>query len=226
MLLSCCRRLKDTHHALAGGGGNIRDFAGENYFCEMIDDEPLWREDDIVFPLRSRQIICKGKEYPVSGKVQVTVQFGAFGSDWKDERDKFLSSPESASLNYGQNISLPGVIYEPKERRNPGGFDHRVFLESRGIAVSFYGSAKDIVSLGLSPDLSRLRCSAFLLKNKMAAVLKAFLPEREGNLLVGMLFGERSSLEKETENTFRCSGIAHLLAVSGLHTVLWPGRYF
>jgi predicted membrane metal-binding protein len=44
----------------------------------------------------------------------------------KEDRSK---EGTSAFLSYGQKISLRGVLYEPKERRNPGGFDYRAFLE-------------------------------------------------------------------------------------------------
>ena len=51
-------------------------------------------------------------------------------------------------------------------------------------------------------------------------------------MLVGMLFGERNALDEETIGLFSQSGIAHLLAVSGLHVglvaaaVLLLGRRF
>ena len=38
-----------------------------------------------------------------------------------------------------------------------------------------------------------------------------------------MLFGDKSGVENDTARAFRNSGIAHLLAVSGLHTALWCG---
>lgn len=38
-----------------------------------------------------------------------------------------------------------------------------------------------------------------------------------------MLFGEKSQLDYNTTKAFRNSGIAHMLAVSGLHTSLWCG---
>lgn len=204
------------HYALEGARGSIRDFGGEKcVLVGTVEDEPLWRGDDVVFPLRSQQIICHGEEYPVSGKAQVTVQLNAAGSKKEDYEEKLFTS-----LEYGQKISLQGVLYEPKERRNPGGFDHRAFLEAKGIAASFYASAKDVVPLGLSLELSVLRRAALLLKNRMSEILKAYLPQKEGSLLVGMLFGERRALDPDTERIFRASGVSHLLAVSGLHVGL------
>lgn len=39
----------------------------------------------------------------------------------------------------------------------------------------------------------------------------------------GMLFGGTDYISSETKTSFRSSGVAHLLAVSGLHTSLWCG---
>jgi ComEC/Rec2-related protein len=39
----------------------------------------------------------------------------------------------------------------------------------------------------------------------------------------GMLFGGTDYISNETKSAFRTSGVAHLLAVSGLHTSLWCG---
>ncbi len=43
------------------------------------------------------------------------------------------------------------------------------------------------------------------------------MPKESANLAYSMLFGDKSSLDKEISESFRVSGIAHALAVSGLH---------
>jgi competence protein ComEC len=194
--------------------GNIRDYSGENcLLVGMVEDEPLWREDDVVFTLRSEKVRFREEEYSVNGRVRVTLQ-------WKEKAEIPLD------LSYGQKVSLRGKIYEPKGLRNPGGFDYQSFLETRGIAAAFYGPAAGVTFLGISKELSRLQLAAFKVRNRMSAVLRAYLPQREGNLLVGMLFGERSALDRETGQLFSQSGISHLLAVSGLHVGLVAGAIF
>ena len=258
------------YYALAGVKGNIRDFGGEKCtLVGMVEDEPLWRGDDVVFPLRPEKIVLEENEYPVNGKVRVTLRLepkgngsapgsgSTSGSSMKgsgDEKrfgtneeykdgdregsgswyaDNNKGSPQSLEnragdeelnfLSYGQQVSLKGALYEPQGQRNPGGFAYRDFLETQGMAATFYGAAKDAAGLGLSPELSSLRRAALQVKGRMSAILRAYLPAREGNLLVGMLFGERSALEPETEDIFSRSGAAHLLAVSGLHCGLVAG---
>jgi competence protein ComEC len=219
------------HYTLAGVKGNVRDFGGEKgTLVGMVEDEPLWREDEVVFPLRSESLTIGGQVHPVNGKVRITLRLkdfqGGSSTDGGEKERNKASDANLSFLSYGQQVSLKGVLYEPRERRNPGGFDYRFFLETQGVAAIFYGQTADITPLGLSPELSSLRRTALLLKEKMCGVLKVFLPEEEGNLLVGMLFGERRALEPVTEQMFKNSGVSHLLAVSGLHVGLIAGFFW
>lgn len=63
----------------------------------------------------------------------------------------------------------------------------------------------------------------FCLKFKEAATDKitSFSSEYTSGILKGMVFGNSDSVDFHTIKAFRNSGIAHLLAVSGLHTALW-----
>ncbi|MGI5881508.1 MAG: DNA internalization-related competence protein ComEC/Rec2 [Dethiobacteria bacterium] len=215
------------HYALAGVKGNIRDFGGEKCtLVGMVEDEPLRREGDVVFLLCPEKILLEGNEYPANGKVRVTLRLDSRdstvpGSTAKDKSFGNKAGDEGLHfLSYGQQVSLKGVLYEPQGQRNPGGFAYRDFLETQGMAATFYGAAKDAADLGPSAGLSYLCRTALQTKGKMSAILRAYLPSREGSLLVGMLFGERRGLDAATERYFSRCGVAHLLAVSGLHTGL------
>ena len=48
-------------------------------------------------------------------------------------------------------------------------------------------------------------------------LLLLHMPEESANLSYSILFGDKTDLEQEIKNSFSTSGIAHLLAVSGLH---------
>ncbi len=61
------------------------------------------------------------------------------------------------------------------------------------------------------------------LKETVSERIYQTMSNENGPLLKGMLFGDKGSLPSETSRTFRNSGIAHLLAVSGFHTALWCG---
>ncbi len=200
--------------------GNIREFAGEKCtLTGMVDDEPLWRDGEIVLLLRPERIIVGKEECLVSGMVRVTLRMDA-AKKTASRTGQEENSKENAVFSYGREISLQGVLYHPEVRRNPGGFDYRSFLETRGVAAVFYGSVSDAADLGVSDRLSWIRQAALQTRQRMSSVLEAFLPRREAGLLTGMLFGERNNLDPATEQYFQRSGVSHLLAVSGLHTGL------
>ena len=202
--------------------GNIREFAGERCtLTGMVDDEPLRREGEIVLLLRPERIIVGKEEYPVSGMVRVTLRMDAAKKTaGRTGQEGEIAEDAAGFFSYGRKISLQGVLYPPQAQRNPGGFDYRSFLETRGVAAVFYGYVSDAADLGVSDRLSRIRQAALQARQRMSSVLEAFLPRREAGLLTGMLFGERSDLDPATEQYFQRSGVSHLLAVSGLHTGL------
>lgn len=205
--------------------GNIREFTGEKCILTgMVEDEPFWHEKEVVFSLRPEiiKVVGEDEEHAVKGAVRVTLRlddiYSVSAKNGIESKERVLPP-----IAYGHKFSLHGVLHEPAAKRNPGGFDYRAFLETQGMAAIFYGSIDGANYLGVSPELSLVRSKAIEAKEKMSAVLKAFLPEREGGLLVGMLFGERRALDPAVEHFFRHSGVAHLLAVSGLHVGLVAG---
>ncbi len=54
-------------------------------------------------------------------------------------------------------------------------------------------------------------------KERLSLFIEKNAPLEESSILKTMVFGERSAISKEMRNIFSSTGIAHLLAVSGLH---------
>lgn len=66
---------------------------------------------------------------------------------------------------------------------------------------------------------------ALTLKSTCENKLSEYLFYDSFGIASGMLFGGSSKLSDELTFSFRASGVAHLLAVSGLHTSLWCGLF-
>ena len=64
-------------------------------------------------------------------------------------------------------------------------------------------------------------CAMF--KRAVTERLNEYLGGDYYGIVRGMLFGETANISNETLQSFRSSGVSHLLAVSGLHTSLWCG---
>ncbi len=187
-------------------GGNIQPYHEQRCtLMGMVADEPLWYDDRVVFPLTLNNILIREEHHSVSGTVRVTL---------------YLDGETVTALAYGQDVSVRGLLIVPGGQRNPGGFDFRAFLETGGFAAAFYGEAGSLVAGEYSEGLSPVRRLALGLKEKMQAVLQTHLPTQAGGLLVAILFGERQALDPGVEEGVRRSGVAHMMAVSGLHVGL------
>lgn len=137
---------------------------------------------------------------------------------WEADPDDF-GSDTAAGLT-GREISVRGIVSLPQKRRNPGGFDYRLYL--RGQSISALMEAEPAaIRIAPADSVSPARVLAVQKEKFSQKIDRAFAAEPEtGNLLLGMLFGDRSVLEEETREAFQKSGTAHLLAVSGIHVNL------
>lgn len=59
------------------------------------------------------------------------------------------------------------------------------------------------------------------LKEIVTEQITSYLDNYHAGFILGMLFGDKTYLDSDIVNDFRATGIAHLLAVSGLHTSTW-----
>lgn len=117
-------------------------------------------------------------------------------------------------LDYGDVIRMSGWWKKPDVPRNPGEFDYPSYLLARNIGLLFYGEEPEKewsgkMTWGVVPFLVDLRCRAM-------AGLDRELDPAYREFAKGVLFGERG-LGVDDADLFSRVGIAHLLAVSGLH---------
>ena len=68
-----------------------------------------------------------------------------------------------------------------------------------------------------------LRCWPALLGYRLRETIAGLFPGEEGGLLQGLLTGDKSKLDSGLYSAFRRTGMAHLLAVSGLHVSFLTG---
>ena len=125
---------------------------------------------------------------------------------------------------------LPGCMVEVKARLRPlaaplteGGYDPRFVAHFDGTRAR--GFVRDILDTDCTDTLTfRERLARFRLA--VAARFIDTMPEPQGALAAALVVGVRGSIPAETRSIFRNSGLAHLLAISGLHMALFAGTAF
>lgn len=115
-------------------------------------------------------------------------------------------------LALGDRIRMRALLRPPQRRRNPGGRDPSLRLAANGVALQAFAEGPAIREAPPSP-LAILE----LARERLAAAADRALPPREAALVRAIGTGDRSGLDGETVSSFAQSGLAHVLAVSGLH---------
>lgn len=131
--------------------------------------------------------------------------------------DSISESKEAVtSFKYGAVCQVKGEIELPPKGRNPGQFDYRNFLLTQGISHQLIlQSLEDIHCQGSLP-LQFL----FQLRENIIEYTKAKLSNETSAWLNALIFGNDDQLDQNTISLFQRWGIAHILAISGLHVGL------
>ncbi len=115
----------------------------------------------------------------------------------------------SGTVSAGR-VTVQGTLQEAAGKRNPGGFDYRAYLTRRNIKGQLY--IEEVV------DAAPTRT----LKGRLQRGVIAGLDERPAALMQAMTLGIRDGLG-ELREVFARSGLAHILALSGLHVGILVG---
>lgn len=114
------------------------------------------------------------------------------------------------------NVISADVVYEGfSSARNAGNFDEAEYYHSLGVCEKF--RLKDNFAI---VDARKDPLRAFLqrVRKKLSDVLlQAAGKDSTSGVFLALLTGDRSALAPETKDLYRKSGIAHVLAISGLH---------
>ena len=158
-----------------------------------------------VFPAKTRyyvlakKIIEREREVPVSGKLLLTVK----------------NPPQR--LGYGDVVRFFCTVRRPRNFNNPGSFNYQRYLAFQGIFVTASPDAKHaIVKVGedpLNPVLYRVeRC-----RRTIREFFTDHLASPEAEIAIALITGEQSGIPQEMRDQFSITGVAHVLAISGLN---------
>ena len=121
-----------------------------------------------------------------------------------------------AEVYPGDRISITARIEPPLPQLLPGGFDFAAHAARKGFAAT--GFVSEIRMIGHQrPDIVAAMRSA------VQSRLVERLGEKEAAVASAVLIGFRGLIAPDLREIFRASGLAHLLAISGLHMALFCG---
>lgn len=154
--------------------------------------------------------------------------------------DKFIL--KTVSVNQ-QNCNGKFIFYVPKKAKkdievgnkiklfetpkllqnsfNPHQFDYSKYLQNQNVFHEVKLKESDILEVSTDPNFYHYInvIKSKLLKSYQVSSFKS----DNYNLLMALLFGEKTELSKELSNNYTQAGIIHILAISGLHIALIYG---
>ncbi len=146
-----------------------------------------------------------------------------------------VSAKAAQSLKPGEWVALDAVLRPPPEPAAPGAYDfgRRAYFEQLG-AVG-YGWGLERLPPPAPADLAWAQASGVSagwrlfwaeFRHRLGSRVQEALPGQPGAVATALMTGDRSALSQESLTAMRDSGLAHLLAISGLHMGLVAGLVF
>ncbi|MEX1036245.1 MAG: ComEC/Rec2 family competence protein [Sneathiella sp.] len=149
----------------------------------------------------------------------------------KDTLPKLAHVRLSSRTNFdavrpGQIIRVKAVLLPPPEPAYPGGYDFQrhSYYQSIG-AVGYSISSFEI--LGESRDtFSRIRQLSAGIRARIADFVLANAPVENAGFIIAIMTGDKAAIPEKQLDHMRFSGLAHLLAISGMHMGMIGGLIF
>ncbi len=138
------------------------------------------------------------------------------------ERARVTARSLPDDLHVGDSVRLRARLLPPSEPVLPGGFDFGRWAYFHGIgAVGWAYGAVDRVGLADEAGLSVAE-----VRRRIARHAVSVLPGETGGVAAALLTGLRGDITERVWTVMQRSGLAHLLAISGLHIGLVAGTAF
>ena len=120
-------------------------------------------------------------------------------------------------FHYGDRIRLRCRLRVPEPAGNPGGFSWKRHLALRGIYVTGFVSDEREILLIRHNQGGRLRQKVECIRRDLSTLIRGEFPPPARDILLALVVGERWAVSRSWKEAFAAMGVAHLLAISGLH---------
>ena len=180
-----------------------------------------------IYDLKENTIIVQGKIYKIENTAfgtniylkGVEVENGEKSVSVKRI---FVNTEKIPNVKIGNIIKVRGKLRQFEEAANKGNFDSRKYYLSLG----FYGKIEAGTIEIINSDYSGIRQGLYELRMEIIERLEKLCSDNNGifsiinnkNGIIGaIILGDKTDLDSDIKELYLVSGIAHILAISGLH---------
>lgn len=180
-----------------------------------------------IYDLKENTVIVQGKIYKIENTAfgtniylkGVEVENGEKSVSVKRI---FVNTEKIPNVKIGNIIKVRGKLRQFEEAANKGNFDSRKYYLSLG----FYGKIEAGTIEVINSDYSGIRQGLYELRMEIIERLEKLCSDNKGifsiinnkNGIIGaIILGDKTDLDSDIKELYSMSGIAHILAISGLH---------
>jgi len=133
------------------------------------------------------------------------------------EADGKLTEPKA-----GSTVAVEGKVSYFNTARNPGEFDAQQYYQILGVDYRLYKAQL----LAIGSHYSVYHETLYQIRHYFEGIFDRVLAPKDASIMKAMLLGNKAELDAQSKALYQKSGIAHILAISGLHiTLLGMGLY-
>lgn len=180
-----------------------------------------------IYDLKENTVIVQGKIYKIENTAfgtniylkGVEVENGEKSVSVKKI---FVNTEKIPNVKIGNIIKVRGKLRQFEEAANKGNFDSRKYYLSLG----FYGKIEAGTIEVINSDYSGIRQGLYELRMEIIERLEKLCSDNNGifsiinnkNGIIGaIILGDKTDIDSDIKELYSVSGIAHILAISGLH---------
>lgn len=137
-------------------------------------------------------------------------------SKWEQQNVICYLKSDQALPEIGSTVRVKGKLKNFEAASNPGQFDAESYYHI--LKISFRLNQTEIQAK--SDDYSGFRERLYGIKEYFSDILDTSLSEKNASIMKTMLLGQKAEADKEIKALYQRNGIAHILAISGVHISL------
>lgn len=180
-----------------------------------------------IYDLKENTVIVQGKIYKIENtafgtNIYLKVVEVENGEKSVSVKRIFVNTEKIPNVKIGNIIKVRGKLRQFEEAANKGNFDSRKYYLSLG----FYGKIEAGTIEIINSDYSGIRQGLYELRMEIIERLEKLCSDNKGifciinnkNGIIGaIILGDKTDLDSDIKELYSVSGIAHILAISGLH---------
>lgn len=152
-------------------------------------------------------------EFAYKGKIGIVIYTSA-----GKERKNNPGNTDHIYLDYinGDYICMSGTVSVPDSVANPGTFDQYIYLRNKGYYLCISNGTIE------SGNHRPYSIEGFLygIKNRCTKIIDNSFDSESAGIVKAMLVADKSTLDKNIKKLYSENGIAHIMAISGVHVAI------